>query len=933
MKPFLLIIFLLAAAAASAQQFSNRGREFWTGYGLHYFMEPGQNNSQEMVLYFSAEAAANVTVTTRGATANTVKQYAVPANSVIASDPMPKSGAEDCRLFDYPISYGGQGSDRLFDRSIHIESDVPIVAYAHISGAGSSGATMLMPVESWGYDYRSVNSQQVIRGVTTGEGCFSWLFIVAHQDNTVVEITPSVPLRNGAAAGLPFTATLQRGQVYQVVGAAISNIAGHDLTGTKVKSISNVAGDCYPVAVFAGSSSTAITCNGTNSGFADNLIQQIFPVQAWGKTYLTAPFSASDNAGVLNTGIFRIAVKDPATVVKRNGAVLTGLINNFYYEYQSATADYIEADKPILVTQYMPSMNDNISDGGCGFTGLGDPEMIYLSPVEQSIKRVGFYRNTAAVVEVNYLTLIIPTNGLGSLTIDGNNAFSHTYPHPNRPGYTVVVQRWPAAKAQCIVQSDSAFTAVTYGMGKYDSYGYNAGTMINNLNGLLHLHNTEGETGAVHPFTCRNTPVEISVLMAYPPNRLVWHLSQLQYASPNTDITQNNPVPVDTVLLDGRTYFKYTAPGIYTFSEAGSFRFEISSTHPSIENCNNTERLPLDIEVRDISNAAVIAYTPTGCLPDLVKFRWDGTNAGDYTFNRWLWTFPDNTTANTDTTSKLFTTPGNKPVRLQVISEEGCIDDTTVTVPVVAAQPEARFEITPAIICQGSEVQFRDQSISPGGPVTVWNWDFGDGTTATEQHPVKRYDHPGNYTARLSVATVAGCSSAPLEQELTVYVQPVVDAGPTVSVEQGTAVTLGATVNDPSLLLQWAPAAELSDPAALRPVYIAQHDQVFTLTATDREGHCSATDQAEVKILVPVKVPNAFSPNGDGINDTWSITNLAAYQRSLVEVFNRYGKRVFYSRGYATPWDGGGLPVGVYYYVIDLGNGSEKIAGYVTILK
>jgi gliding motility-associated-like protein len=66
---------------------------------------------------------------------------------------------------------------------------------------------------------------------------------------------------------------------------------------------------------------------------------------------------------------------------------------------------------------------------------------------------------------------------------------------------------------------------------------------------------------------------------------------------------------------------------------------------------------------------------------------------------------------------------------------------------------------------------------------------------------------------------------------------------------------------------------------------------------------------------------------------TWEIRSLSAYLANTVEIFNRYGQRVFYSRGYAKPWDGGSLPLGVYYYVIDLKNGLDKLAGYVTILK
>jgi gliding motility-associated-like protein len=1191
----ILMLLVLSAVTGYAQKFSNRGRDFWVGYGLHYLMELGQDNSQQMVLYFSAEDAANVKVTIKGNSNTTVQNYFVPANSVISSQPMPKSGSDDCRLYDLPPAYGGGGTSRVFPRSIHIESDVPVVAYAHISGAGSSGATMLMPVESWGYSYVSVNSQQAIRAAGTGDGAFSWLFIVADHDNTMVEITPSVPLRSGAMPGVPFTTTLNKGDIYQVVGAAISATNGHDLTGTKVKSIANAAGGCYPVGVFAGSSLTLISCNGTNTGFGDNLIQQIFPTQAWGKTYLTAPFSASGDARVANPSIFRVAVKDPSTVVRKNGTILTGIINGTYYEYISTTADYLEADKPILVTQYIPSMTDG-TNNTCNYQGLGDPEMVYLSPIEQSINNVGFYRNTATNVQVNYLTLIIPTAGLTSLTIDGGQAFSNVYSHPGKPGYSVVVKRWNAAQAQCLVRSDSAFTAVTYGLGQWDSYAYNAGTYINNLNGTLNLHNTEGTAGAVHPHTCINSPVELSVLISYQPTKLVWHLSELTYMTPNADVTQNNPVPSGTVQHNGITYYKYTLPTSYRFSEAGTFRFTINSTHPSLENCNNTEALLLDIVVKDMGKAAAFTDTHSGCTPDEVTFKWDPAYAGVFTINRWQWTFPDGSTGNKDTAKRVFTTSGLYDVQLKVISQEGCVADTTVKIKVdapsvmainatplvicengtvdfsatatgagssgingwywdfgnnqtstlqapqdiaftrygtynvklvgkagagcitdtatqlitvlqgpqasfsitqgvclgnmvsiadqsqavgapltswewnfgdnssatynnnnpftknyttagvytvglivtdnrgcasnkvmkvttvhplpqaaftppsvicmpkgnaafnnlstisdgtalryewdfgdnsaivtaqhpthvyalagsytvllkttsafgcsnsttamvskFAQQPVAAFSLSPVIICQGNDAVFTDESTSPAGAVNGWHWEFGDGATSSKQNVIKRYLNAGTYIASLTVDNTAGCHSDTLSKQVVVHIQPVVDAGPSFVVAEGTVVTFNPNVNNNNLVFKWTPGGELSNANILRPSFRAMHDQTFMLTATDGTSHCTASDTLSVKILRPVKVPNVFSPNGDGINDTWVITNLTDYQGNVVEVFNRYGQRVLYSNGYGTPWDGkvhgNPLPVGVYYYIIDLKNGFGKITGSITILR
>ena len=84
-------------------------------------------------------------------------------------------------------------------------------------------------------------------------------------------------------------------------------------------------------------------------------------------------------------------------------------------------------------------------------------------------------------------------------------------------------------------------------------------------------------------------------------------------------------------------------------------------------------------------------------------------------------------------------------------------------------------------------------------------------------------------------------------------------------------------------------------------------------------------------------IPNAFSPNGDGINDTWIIDYLNSYPGVTVQVFNRYGQAVYRSVGYSRPWDGTynnqPLPVGTYYYVIDRKVAAPKISGWVAILR
>lgn len=86
-----------------------------------------------------------------------------------------------------------------------------------------------------------------------------------------------------------------------------------------------------------------------------------------------------------------------------------------------------------------------------------------------------------------------------------------------------------------------------------------------------------------------------------------------------------------------------------------------------------------------------------------------------------------------------------------------------------------------------------------------------------------------------------------------------------------------------------------------------------------------------------IAMSNAFSPNGDGVNDTWVIKNIETFPNSVVRVYSRYGVAVFYSVNYAVPWDGkhngADLPVGTYYYIIDLKNGDKPTAGWVAIVR
>jgi gliding motility-associated-like protein len=107
------------------------------------------------------------------------------------------------------------------------------------------------------------------------------------------------------------------------------------------------------------------------------------------------------------------------------------------------------------------------------------------------------------------------------------------------------------------------------------------------------------------------------------------------------------------------------------------------------------------------------------------------------------------------------------------------------------------------------------------------------------------------------------------------------------------------------------------------------------LTVTDNNG-CQASQTIAISSHCDdIHIPNAFSPNGDGHNDTWVIAGLEGDPTTTVRVYNRLGSMVFQSQGYATPWNGtyngSKLPASVYYYVISTKGTKQVLSGSVTI--
>lgn len=163
-----------------------------------------------------------------------------------------------------------------------------------------------------------------------------------------------------------------------------------------------------------------------------------------------------------------------------------------------------------------------------------------------------------------------------------------------------------------------------------------------------------------------------------------------------------------------------------------------------------------------------------------------------------------------------------------------------------------------------------------------------------------------------------------------------VDAGPDKTLDDQVSVGLDGSTTATSF--SWSPPISISDTSVINPTVGPSETTTYFLTG-ELFG-CRYTDAVTVFVDDPLTIPSAFTPNGDGANDTWIIEGIEDYPNCLVQIFDRWGQSVMATSGYSEKkaWDGKRngrlLSESTYFYVIDLRDGSGKVLkGPVSIIK
>ncbi len=414
---------------------TNEGTDFWCA-----FMEHRDINQNTMVAMITSKR-------------NTFGQISMPGQSWSENFSVQ---ANQVTLIQLPQSAETRGSETTTQTGIHLTSQEPVSVYIHQYFRMRSEAAVVLPVETLGKAYYVMSYY----GVDRQEGIFpSEFIVVAKEDDTLINIELADDTQKGKSRGSSFTIRLNAGETYQVQ----ARLGSDDLTGTLV------TGD-KDFALFGGARWTQVP---SNCEFRDNLLEQMYPIDAYGRQFVTVP-----NASV-TFDVFRILASEDNTQVEVRG-VGTSTYNldaGEFIEYQSSISSYIVGNKPILVAQYNVGSN-------CNGHSLGDPSMVLLNSIEQTRDTVTLYNSSFQNIEENYINVISQTAEIDFVRFDGTTLAERgetIRPVSGNEDFSYVRIRVPPG-AHTIISEGCGVIATAYGYGNLESYAYSGGASFSKIN-------------------------------------------------------------------------------------------------------------------------------------------------------------------------------------------------------------------------------------------------------------------------------------------------------------------------------------------------------------------------------------------------------------------------------------------------------------------
>lgn len=273
-----------------------------------------------------------------------------------------------------------------------------------------------------------------------------------------------------------------------------------------------------------------------------------------------------------------------------------------------------------------------------------------------------------------------------------------------------------------------------------------------------------------------------------------------------------------------------------------------------------------------------------------------------------------------------------------ITSPAVCTFDLTLSGPGVDRAASAISLVTNSTSICPNELVTASAGLSSCPDAGTYQWYINDTLVAVTSDSIfQTSDFSDGDVLTVQNSCYAQCPVTVFSSGVAMSVYPLtVNAGPDVSIQPGESTQLNGSSSSTTFV--WSPPFGVSDINSLHPFVSPEVTTVYALTAS--ENGCTLQDQVVVSVASPIMIPTTFSPDNDGVNDTWEIIGISAYADCFIQIFDRWGQEVFQSVGYSKSkaWDGtrNGSPLqeGVYFYIIELRDSAEQeLHGSITLVR
>lgn len=727
---FVFCIFNCWLPRAAGQAVTNQGTEFWIAFPSHNpdFDSQFHPLPAQISIFITGGQASSGTVSAGSfslpftVSGNQVTEVKVPRESAYIND-----------------SESGQV---LSGKAIHVTVDKgrPAVAvYAHIFAGQRSAASLILPAESLGSHYYSMNFSQ---HDTEGQ---NYIVLIATTPNTLVHI------RKGNTELVPGGILLKKaGDIYEY-------LSSEDLTGASVSADSTGQG-CNHFAMFSGSSGIYIAPAGCTAHSLDPLYQQCYDTQNWGMAYGFIPFSTQSGLQtkpVRTSGQFiRVLAGDQAATVSISGKVVANLAPGTFYTSPQplSTPASITATGPVMVAQF--ALSQSCSNLGNTSYGFSDPDMLFLNPIDYSIRDITVYSSNRENISEQYLNILLPGTAAAGFRINGQAPRSAFKTMPGLPGFQYLQLDLSQENTHTFhLTAGEGFNAIAYGFGNVESYAYSAGT---NLAASQTVNAIRTSDKVQIDSACVDEDFFFRLTLPYQSPRVVWKMDKTEAA-----VAQDSPSPV-SISLHGKQAYVYQLAKTPAYLRTGDHDYQIEASYPAgLTDCSAGRQIITGVfRVMPLPNAAFSAEADSCGLAVRFKSKIN-RDTGSY---REIWNFgdPRSQSANTSTElepTHLYRDTGVYFPKLTIISASGCQITRTDTLHIHRnITADASFSATG---CAGKAVMFTDRGKTSYQGESLRRWFFGDGasvstTAVTVQH---NYQNPGTYNVKLVSIAANGCPS------------------------------------------------------------------------------------------------------------------------------------------------------------------------------